>query len=243
MSNTTKQDIIKAIQQTAKDNGGKPLGMGRFEKETRIKPYDWQRYWTRFSEAQQEAGFSPNQLQVLYSDDFLLEKIIFLARKLKKIPTSREIRIEKITNSNFPDNSAFNRAFGSKQEFALKLSEHCRNQKDYDDIVEFCEKVLEESGERESVDEKGQGVVGAVYLFKHGKYYKIGKTYDTVRRGNELKIQLPENLDLVHEIKTDDPSGIEAYWHKRFEAKRMNGEWFDLNSSDIKAFKRWRKII
>lgn len=61
--------------------------------------------------------------------------------------------------------------------------------------------------------------------------------------GNELKIQLPENLDLIHEIKTDDPSGIEAYWHRRFEAKRMNGEWFDLNSADIKAFKRWRKII
>lgn len=62
-----------------------------------------------------------------------------------------------------------------------------------------------------------------------------------MRRGNELKIQLPENLDLIHEIKTDDPSGIEAYWHRRFESKRMNGEWFDLNSGDIKAFKRWRK--
>lgn len=64
-----------------------------------------------------------------------------------------------------------------------------------------------------------------------------------MRRGNELKIQLPENLDLIHEIKTDDPSGIEAYWHRRFEAKRMQGEWFDLNSTDIKAFKRWRRII
>jgi len=73
--------------------------------------------------------------------------------------------------------------------------------------------------------------------------YKIGKTNDTVRRGNEIRIQLPERTDLIHSIKTDDPSGIEAYWHKRFETKRMNGEWFDLNSSDIKAFKRWRRII
>jgi hypothetical protein len=243
MSNTTKQEIIKAIQQTAKDNDGKPLGMGRFEKETGIKPYDWQRYWTRFSEAQQEAGFSPNQLQVPYSDDFLLKKIIFLARKLKKFPTTREIRIEKITNSDFPDNSAFYRAFGSKWEFALKLNEYCRSQKGCEDIAGFCEEVLEEAGERESGDEKEKGVIGAVYLFKHGKYYKIGKTNDTVRRGNELKIQLPENLDLIHEIKTDDPSGIEAYWHRRFESKRMNGEWFDLNLSDIKAFKRWRKIV
>lgn len=239
---TTKQDIIKAIQEAAKANGGKPLGMDKFERETGIKPYDWGKYWTRFSEAQKEAGFSPNQLQVPYSDDFLFEKIIYLARKLSKFPTSREIRIEKISNSEFPNNSAFTRAFGSKQEFALKLSEYCRNKDGFDDIIGVCEEILEESGERGNDDEKSEEIVGAVYLFKHGKYYKIGKTYDTVRRGNELRIQLPENLDLVHEIKTDDPSGVEAYWHKRFEAKRMNGEWFDLNATDIKAFKRWRKI-
>ena len=63
------------------------------------------------------------------------------------------------------------------------------------------------------------------------------------RAVGNAEVRLPENLDLIHEIKTDDPSGIEAYWHKRFEAKRMNGEWFDLSSADIKAFKRWRRIV
>ena len=155
----------------------------------------------------------------------------------------REIKVEKSNDPEFPSNSAFGR-LGSKEQLATKIVEYCKNKDGYDDVIRLCENVIENSSKNESSDDSDIGLnVGAVYLFKHGKYYKIGKTNDTVRRGNELKIQLPENLDLIHEIKTDDPSGIEAYWHKRFESKRMNGEWFDLNSGDIKTFKRWRKII
>ena len=243
MTNPTKQDIIKVIQRTTKENGGKPLGVGRFEKEANIKVHEWKRYWARFGDVLIEAGFVPNQLQGAYSDEFIIGKAIGVMRKLNKFPTFDELRVEKNNDVEFPNRNVFAK-FGSKQQLATKIIEYCNKKGNCEDIIRLCSPILEEPIKKENFDDANTtNEVGEVYLFKSGHYYKIGKTNDTVRRGNEIRIQLPERTDLIHSIKTDDPSGIEAYWHNRFGTKRMKGEWFDLNSSDIKAFKHWRRII
>jgi hypothetical protein len=86
--------------------------------------------------------------------------------------------------------------------------------------------------------------IGYVYLLKHGsrREYKIGRTNNPVRREGEVVIQLPEKLAPIHYIKTDDPAGVEAYWHNRFGGKRKEGEWFALTAEDVRAFKRWKRI-
>jgi len=60
-------------------------------------------------------------------------------------------------------------------------------------------------------------------MLKSGRFYKVGRTNDLGRREYEIGLQLPEKATTVHTIRTDDPVGIEAYWHKRFAERRKNG--------------------
>jgi Meiotically up-regulated gene 113 len=242
MSAITKQAIIDALRKTAEENGGVPLGKDRLKKETGIGEYDYFKYWPNLSEAQREAGFTANVLNAAHSEEFVFDSVIALMRELNRFPTNADLIVKRNKDNDFPSPSAIQRR-GSKKDFVSKISEYAM-EKGYNDIVELCKVIVGSYKKEKDTDDIDTGqALGEVYLFKSGRYYKIGKTNDTVRRGNELRIQLPEKMDLIHSIKTDDPSGIEAYWHRRFEAKRMNGEWFDLNSADIKAFKRWRRII
>lgn len=78
---------------------------------------------------------------------------------------------------------------------------------------------------------------GGVYLIKSGQHFKIGKANDFDQRIKQVKLQLPEKAAEIHRIYTDDPIGIESYWHKRFKEKRKNGEWFELTEEDVDVFK------
>jgi hypothetical protein len=237
----SKPEILDEIRRTALTNGGKPLGATRFEKETGISAYEWGQHWARFGDAQKEAGLEPNQMQGARPDDFLAEKIIGIIRKLGKFPTYREIEVERRIDTDLPTKRVFQR-LGTKARLAELVFEYCSKRQKFEDVIAICNS-LATSKNKEQSDERSSDVsYGEVYLFRSGRYCKIGRTSDTVRRGSEIRIQLPEKMTLIHSIKTDDPAGVENYWHRRFESKRMKGEWFDLNSADIKAFKRWRRI-
>lgn len=238
-----KEYIIREIDRTAKENGGKPLGRIKFAAETGIKKSDWcGKYWTKWSEAIKEAGYEPNTFQQAYDDELLIKKLIDFIREIGKFPTSDELKLKSYNDKTFPSHGTFER-LGNKHERAQKIVDYCEKSAQLSDIIDICRPICDSAKKfNESKIENDAENFGFVYLMKSGKYYKIGRSNSADRRKYELAIQLPEKVQLVHKISTDDPVGIEAYWHKRFEDKRKNGEWFELNSSDVKAFKR-RKFM
>jgi len=236
-----KTFILSEIKRTAADNGGVALGRQRFAAVTGIKQIDWYgKYWSRWGDALVEAGFAPNELQGSYDDAHLVEQLALLAKELGRFPVSGELRMKARSDQTFPSHNAFER-LGPKSERAAKVLAYCKAN-GLEDVAAICEPIAAVKQPEERLPINCETPTGFVYLARMGKFYKIGQTASLGRRQYELSIQLPEKLTLVHSITTDDPAGIEAYWHRRFDERRKNGEWFELSADDVRAFKR-RKMM
>lgn len=245
MPGADKEFILQEIRRCAAANGGVPLGRARFEAETGVRQDEWLgRYWTRWSDAVREAGFPPNQFQGAHSDAYLLGCLAVLARELGSFPTYAEIKMRRQNDPSFPSHGTFAR-LGDKGTRIARLSEFCASQPDFEDVAGLLRQDfrLERADTELEEGETPDATEGFVYLLKSGKHYKIGRSNSAGRRLYELRLQLPEEATLVHMIETDDPVGIEHYWHRRFADRRGNGEWFKLSSADVKAFKRRRKFM
>lgn len=240
-----KQKILDEIRRTATDNGGVPLGKGRFEAETGIKEGDWSgRFWARWGDAIREAGFTPNTLQPRTDDAVALAQLGAFVRELQRFPTIPEMQMRKRQTSAFPNPKVFER-FGSRAELIERLAAFCERTDTLSDVAAICQSLAPDATPLAASEDAGVDE-GFIYLalmrVGREKRYKIGKANIVERRARQIAPTLPEDLELVHYIRTDDAYGIEAYWHRRFDKKRRNGEWFALEASDVKAFKR-RKFM
>lgn len=239
----TKEEILRKIKNYAKENSGKTPSEKIFYEYAGIGVYDIKKCgYAYYGEIVQEAGLTPNKFdKTKYGHNQLCELFIKVLREKGKWPTRGDLDVKHHIDSSFPESATFYKKLGLVGVLAGRILEYVDDKQGYEDVVSVCESIIEKFDKQGKLDNTNEKI-GEVYLYKSGRYYKIGKTFDTVRRGKEIRLELPEKLNLVHTIKTDDPSGIEAYWHRRFDSKRMNGEWFDLNSADKNAFKKWKRI-
>ena len=239
-----KQQILEEIKRIALDNGGQAPGKQAFERRTGLRMSEWYPHiWLRWGDALVEAGYAPNAFQAKTSDEVLMEKYIGLVRELGRFPVEGEIRRKARRDASFPSHGAFNR-FGGKQKLLTAIAAYCRKTPGFEDILALCVEQ-ENSPARASIEKQREVKVptGFVYLMKSGPHYKIGHTKSIGRRASELAIKIPVPPKTVHSIETDDPVGIEAYWHSRFADKRGEGEWFALSADEVNAFKRWKRIV
>jgi hypothetical protein len=241
----TKERILSEIKRTAAANGGVPLGIDRFREATGIRKEDWYGvFWVRWSDAQVEAGFDRNQFGApAFDDEWVVGRIATYIRELGHFPVKAELKMRKLHVREFPNIVTIRRRLGAKAEIVNKILEYCRANDGWDDVIAICmtlQVALPAHTQSASTTGDSPPEVGHVYLLKHGKAYKIGRSTEVSRRYKEIRTQMPYKTEEIHVIETDDPAGIEAYWHNRFMDKRLEGEWFELSAADVKAFKKRR---
>jgi hypothetical protein len=238
-----RNEILDAIRETAATNDGKPLGRNRFEQVTGITEYDIGRHWARWGDAVREAGLEPNTLNTRFDDDSLIETYVALVAKLRHVPTNAELRLQRERDPTFPNAKVYQR-FGSNAALIDRAVVHCIERGTHVDALDILSEAKRASPVAlDTGDATATSAYGFVYLAEgHRGEYKIGRTNLVDRRLGELGAMAPVEYRLVHEIKTDDPAGVESYWHRRFADKRMRGEWFKLTAADVRAFKRWKRL-
>lgn len=243
----TREEILNETRRLGKEKGGKAPSEKELDLNAGVKNYYWHKYWTKISDLQKEAGFSPNTfLKTPYKYDDLCKKFVSLIRELGKWPTKAEIEVKHNKKTDFPGSTIFYKNLGHIKDLAKNILEYAKKQ-NYYDVIEICEGVVEQhkNGDYQKATGIEEKTHGWVYLIKHGRFnqYRIGQTTNILRRWKENKIELPEEPKHIHTIETVDPEGVEKYWLNRFATKKMNGDWFKLTQADVKEFRSWRKIV
>ncbi len=240
-----RDHILTEIARTGRENDGKPLGWRRFENETGIKKWQWQQYWARFADAQRDAGFQPNEKNISYDKTSIALRLAKLSQSLGRLPAVSDLRVAAAREAGFPDVRTIQRSLGNRDGMTQALLAFCADKDEYRDVVQWLQLEFSRPASALSITPRNGDAGsndGFVYLIKSGRFHKLGRTNSVGRREREISLQLPEQTMVVHKIKTDDPVGIEKYWHSRFASQRKNGEWFDLTAQDVAAFRR-RKFM
>ncbi|MFL6856643.1 MAG: GIY-YIG nuclease family protein [Allosphingosinicella sp.] len=230
-----REIILGEIRRIAEASGGKPPGIMLFRRETGIPDGKWLGiYWARWSDVLGDAGYPANKWRQKLDSPELLRKLATVVRERGAIPARAELAILRRSDPSVPNQKTLSAHFGRHTGLVAALRTYCAEHEDFADVLTLLPQLAVSPAPKQQRDT----AEGWVYLLKSGSHYKIGRSDQLEARVKKISIALPEATALVHAIRTDDPPGIEAYWHRRFNDRRANGEWFTLTANDVAAFCR-----
>jgi len=228
--------VLDEIKRLARRDGEAP-GIQTFVRETGItKGRIIGVLWAKWGDALTEAGYEPKALQGRFDDEHVLGSIATAFQSFGRIPSTSELRLHATQTDGFPAHNTLTNRFAGRADMLERLAAYVDGKPDLADVAALLVT-------RPAVRSKAAASIkadGSVYLIRFNPHYKIGRSNDGLRRAREIKTLLPEDGEIIHFITTDDPVGIEAYWHNRFKSQRLRGEWFKLSATDVSAFQRRR---
>lgn len=240
---------MSEIRKFVEHNEGAIPGERAFARATRIKESAWKgKYWVRWTDAVREAGYNPNMMNQKIPDEDMLRRLSEFITNLGRFPVRDEINLQARSVPGFPVWGTVAKRYGGMPQTAAALLEFGRTTGNTE-LAKLCEARLEQEARKHKAPANRERQLAAKTGFVYLKYspslrlYKIGKANDADKRGAGISLLLPEDLTPKHEIRTDYPHVLEKYWEHRFRAKKKQGEWYDLNLDDIKAFKKRRDFI
>lgn len=97
------------------------------------------------------------------------------------------------------------------------------------------QKAIEREQAKAEKQSPHRDLSGYVYIIKqvNGTHYKIGHTANPDDRIRTFNVKLPFAVEFELLIKTHDRFVLEHELHAHFASKRVQGEWFMLDDSDL----------
>lgn len=228
-----REHIISEIRRLAALNGGQAPGNQAFVSATGITETKWRgKYWARWGDALIQASFEPNAWTGKSDAKAIILGVIAATRHYNRFPTNAEISMLRASDPTIPAPKTIRANLGGRVGLIAAMKKFIGEKADYADVLAVLPAAVTS---RPAIVSGARTVDGHVYLVKSGDFYEVGRSDELERRVKEIRIALPDAATLIHAITTDDPPGIEAYWHRRFADRRANGEWFKLTPEDVKA--------
>lgn len=234
----TKDSILRRIRDCADAEGG-DISLRRFLAVSGLKEKQFVGvHWATWNEAKREAGLGTAVFARPPVDEKAVVPVLAdLLAQLGRWPTESELRLAHKRDANLPSVKVIRR-LEKDRDFLRKLRGHCESDPRLATVAGFVTARSRQAPDPHAVL---VSTVGHVYMMRSGRRYKIGHTSSPSRRHREVRLDLPDRTDLVHTIETDDPKGIEAYWHQRFASARIREtEFFELSAAEVAAFKKRR---